>query len=71
MTFKDYLNKRRVTSTPNGDFVVDAKRDPMFPDVQSWSQLETYLISRAASVDVVDAAKQVWKGYERALNVAK
>lgn len=32
MDFKSWLKKRRVTNTPVGDFVADAKDDTHMPD---------------------------------------
>jgi hypothetical protein len=68
MTFKDYINKRRITDTPAGDFVKDARRDRSFPDqVSSWDELRGYLYYRChGDKDVLDAAREVWQGYRRA-----
>lgn len=63
MSFKEYVAKRRVTDTPAGDFVGDAKRDRELPDARTWPELATYLASRGAHRDAVSAARSVWRGY--------
>lgn len=63
LSFTEYLKQRRVTDTPAGDFVRDAKADPRMPDAKSWDQLELYLITRGAIPEAIAAAKTVWKGY--------
>jgi len=40
ISFKEYLQQRRRTDTPQGDFVEDARRDGKLPDVRTWDQLE-------------------------------
>jgi hypothetical protein len=37
MSFRTYIARRRVTDTPEGDFVGDAKRDKKMPEVKSWT----------------------------------
>ena len=70
MTFKEYLAKRRVTDTPAGDFVSDARSDGSLPEVTSWAELRSY-VERKAELsireDVVAAAHEVWRGYQRSL----
>jgi YozE SAM-like fold len=63
LSFTEYLKSRRVTDTPAGDFIIDAKSDPTMPDATSWKQLEFYLTTKGAIPDAVTAAKIVWKGY--------
>ena len=65
VTFRDYLMSRRVTDTPAGDFVGDAKSDKKFPDAQTWDEVETYLIMRGADAHVRGIGKEVWNAYER------
>jgi putative DNA primase/helicase len=48
ISFKEYLNRRRRTDTPEGDFVEDAKRDRNLPDATTWEELEMYLWHRRA-----------------------
>jgi len=65
--FKTYLRHRRVTDTPAGDFVRDAREDPTFPDVSSRDELLAYVDHRAPSNarrDVLAAARVVWRQYE-------
>ena len=65
-TFRQYVRERRVTDTPAGDFIADAKKDQSLPDVRSWQELVTYLIGqRNAHRDGLKAARTVWIAYER------
>lgn len=67
MTFREYIAHRRKGDNPQGDFIGDARRDPRFPDVQSWPDLRLHLASRGACEEVVAAARLVWQGYRAAL----
>ena len=50
------------TATPQGDFVHDARRDPL-PDARCWEALHAYLLRRGADGDVVRAGRAVWRRY--------
>ena len=64
MTFREYLMARRVTDTPMGDFVADAKADRTFPDGDvTWVQVELHLRGRRASEAAIKAGKAVWGMY--------
>jgi hypothetical protein len=66
MTFQEYLEKRRITAGPTGDFTRDARKDPGMSEIESWPQLQAYLFRQANGrrvKDIVDAAEPVWKGY--------
>lgn len=63
MSFREYVAQRRMTRTPSGDFVGDAKQDPGLPDAKTWTELETYLRTKGAIPDAMAAAKAVWQGY--------
>lgn len=60
--FKAYIAQRRVTDTPTGDFVADAKRDRSLPDAKTWEELENHLGWRATGV-VRACGRQVWRQY--------
>ena len=64
MSFRAYVQKRRITDTPAGDFVGDARDDRTLPDPATWEELERYLLLRGACPGAIKAAKQVWRGYE-------
>lgn len=66
MTFHDYLATRRITDTPQGDFVKDARRDPEMAQINSWPELCEHLEGCWADRDVIRAARLVWRGYEAA-----
>lgn len=63
MSFLEYVAKRRVTDTPAGDFVSDAKQDREMPNARTWPELRGYLWSRGAHADAITAAQAVWRGY--------
>lgn len=65
--FKRYIERKRVTNTPAGDFTADAKVDGSLPNAESWQELEAYLLSKGVPRDVRTIARQVWRGYERSL----
>lgn len=65
MTFKRYLSRRRITATPPGDFVDDARSDPTFPDAESWDEVRDYLMLRGAAPVAVAAARSAWRSYLR------
>lgn len=66
ISFRTYVQSRRVTDTPAGDFVADAKADPTFPDPPTWQELEGYLRRRGAIRDAIMAGRAVWRGYQAA-----
>ena len=63
MSFKTYIAQRRITDTPAGDFVADARSDRRLPDAQTWQELETYLHSRLKGYMVIAAARTVWTSF--------
>ena len=64
--FREFISTRRVTDNPRGDFIADARRDPRFPDVQRWSELEGYLrIQGDACPKAIRQAKRLWQEFER------
>ena len=63
ISFKQYLQRRRRTDTPQGYFAEDAGRDRNFPDAKMWGQVESYLWRRGADGDVIAAAQKVWRRY--------
>jgi hypothetical protein len=63
MTFSEWLKTARITDTPQGDFIDDARSDSHFPNVQTWDQLDNYLLSRGACREAKEAAKLVWRRY--------
>lgn len=70
MSFADYIRKRRVTDTPSGDFVLDARSDKAsmqhFTKVQTWDEVESFVRLRTNyAYKVLPAAKQVWRSYQR------
>lgn len=71
LTFKDYLGKRRVTGDPAGDFTKDARADAGMNQVESWPQLQAYLMRQHAARGAIVAAKKVWQGYQTARRKAR
>ena len=70
MSFRDYIAKRRITDTPAGDFVADAKRDPGLPDAETWDELEAHLLAGNAASEAVEAGRGVWRDDQASLKGA-
>jgi len=66
MTFQEFLRRTRAHDTPEGDFVRDAREDRFLPvTFDSWEDLEYYLTKRRACGGAFDAARVVWRRYQR------
>ncbi len=66
MTFKEFVAKCRLTDTPRGDFLRDARCGEGLPStIDSWRQLEDYLASQGACSEADEAARGVWREYAR------
>ena len=63
MSFRAYIQSRRITDTPAGDFTADARADKAFPDARSWTELRRYLERRGAIREAVEAGHRVWAAY--------
>ncbi len=63
--FREYIQKRRITDSRQGDFTASAKVDPNLPDARNWEELEDYLYSHfiLRSEAMFSAAKLVWQQY--------
>ena len=64
MTFKEYIASLDASDFALGHFVLDAQGDPELPDVQSWEELETYLVARKAKAEVLKSAREYWSFFE-------
>lgn len=64
MSFKNYVKTRRVTNTPAGDFIKDARSDSNLRDFESYDDLKSYLETCNAIKEVYPAARSVWRGYQ-------
>lgn len=68
MPFHHWLLTQPVRSLPcgpQGDFVLEAKSDRAFPEVQTWPALKSYLRNSGACREAVVAAAGVWRFYQR------
>ncbi len=63
MTFKEYLQKRRITYDASGDFVFEALKDSKLAEARSWPELEA-LVSQYRGFSDVEAAKSIWQAYK-------
>jgi hypothetical protein len=69
MTFKEYINTRRVTDDPRGAFLKLAKDDLDMPDnFKTWREFEVYLQRCATYEGAIKAAKIVWGQYRNYLS---
>ena len=64
MSFREYIARARITDSPVGDFVADARRDSNLPDASTWSEVETHLRTRRAHTDAISAGRRVWRNYQ-------
>jgi hypothetical protein len=61
ISFRTWIMTRaRITDTPAGDFIHDARRDPGFPEIRTRKQLIGYLRLRGACEESIQAAEPVW-----------
>src|SRR5437667_8997034 len=65
MSFIDYIRSLPSANGATREFVLDAVRDPTFPEIKTWEAMEAYLKSRAAVEAVITAGKLVWDEYCR------
>jgi hypothetical protein len=63
--FREYIQKRRITDTRQGDFTAVAKRDPNLPNAKSWRELEDYFYNHHMLMadGVLVSARLVWRQY--------
>ena len=63
--FREYIQKRRVTDSRQGDFTASAKADPNLPDARNWKELEHFFYANyiLSSEAMFSAAKLVWQQY--------
>ncbi|WP_424337727.1 YozE family protein [Jannaschia helgolandensis] len=61
--FREYVNKTQARSSPQRDFIEDARLDKDMPNANSWRELHSYLSRKNASQNAIDAAKIVWASY--------
>jgi hypothetical protein len=64
-SFKAYLAHRRQAFTPQGRFVQAALADEEFPDPETWSELEAYLLRRQFDRLTIIAARSTWESYKK------
>jgi hypothetical protein len=66
-TFAEYLEDCRVTDTPRGKFIDDAKtliHADAFPEVKCWPDLYRYVIGRPTySNETMDIARKLWRAH--------
>jgi hypothetical protein len=65
VSFHEFIRTRRITDTPRGDFIGDAKDDRTLPNATRWSELEFYLLQKHACLEAVRQAKKVWNEFNR------
>lgn len=63
--FGAYILARRITDTPQGDHVVDARSNRDFPDAGSLDELLTYIRRRGGCREARAAARLVWAQFLR------
>lgn len=66
LRFRAYIKRARLTDTPEGDFIRDARADSFLPPAKSWRELRRYLAWAGAGRTVLHAAARVWRQYLKA-----
>lgn len=67
MTFNDWVKTARVTPTPAGDFIFDARHDKRMPEITTLEELMKYMSSLCVGEGAHRAAKNAWRAYRRYL----
>jgi hypothetical protein len=68
MTFAEFIQSARVTETPRGDFIADAKtliNACVFPAIDSWGDLYGFMMRRRACPEAIEQARKVWRQYQK------
>ena len=67
-TFRDYVLTRKYDfgrgSASTWAFIAFARGDVSFPQVQSWRELNAYLVHRRVEPDLVEAARTSWRSFK-------
>lgn len=68
-TFREWIDSRRPSNTPMGDFIKDAQRDTSFPKTFSLEELTSYLSEQTGICDeALEASQIALKKYKKALS---
>ena len=73
MTFKEFIQSARVTNTPRGDFIADAKtliNAGVFPTVDSWCDLYGFMTRRHACPEAIEEARKAWRQFKSKVSEA-
>lgn len=63
MTFKDFMRNCDAGQDMRGDFLRDARADRQFPEVQTWRELESYLLRCGACEEARKAGRALWREF--------
>ncbi len=62
ITFREWIDSRRASNTPFGDFIKDAQQDTSFPNISSFEELISYVPCDYGLLE------KAWKKYEKGLS---
>ena len=68
MTFKKWILQYINEDSPIGDLARDNKKDPKFPDSNSYDTLYSYLFSQKASYLCLQSFEKAWQLYKSQTN---
>ena len=68
MTFQEYLSARKPTYDINGDVIRLVSSSNVLLDITSVDELQAFLGSRGATLQLLLAAEDLWEGYQRKLS---
>jgi hypothetical protein len=67
-TFTDFIKASRITRSPRGGFLADAKtliNCGKFPTIDSWTDLLRFVRGRNACDDAIALARSLWSEYQK------
>ena len=64
MDFNDYVQDFIEEESPEGDFAQDWNQDHKKPTIETWHDLELYLVLRNACPEAIEAAKSLFRKWE-------
>jgi hypothetical protein len=67
-TFLQFVDSRRITNTPRGDFLADTKTlmaCKKMPEIKVWGDLYAFMSARHACPPAITEARKVWRQYQK------
>lgn len=65
-SFRAYVRQLGRADLPDGELVIELKKDSKFPDVRSWAEVRRYLYKMGAAQPTFVTARLLWRSYRLA-----